>query len=66
MLIYAIGAVIVWVAVNIFFWKLSFDIDKENIDVSKIAAEFGGGGHLHAAGASKLPELPAFLRRKHD
>ena len=24
MLIYAIGAVIVWVAVNIFFWKLSF------------------------------------------
>ena len=30
------------------------------------AAEFGGGGHLHAAGASKLPELPAFLRRKHD
>ena len=29
MLIYAIGAVIVWVAVNIFFWKLSFDIDKE-------------------------------------
>ena len=29
MLIYAIGAVIVRVAVNIFFWKLSFDIDKE-------------------------------------
>lgn len=47
-------------------WNLSFYSDKENIDVSKIAAEFGGGGHLHAAGASKLPELPAFLRRKHD
>ena len=29
MLIYAIGAVIVWVAVNIFFWKISFDLDKE-------------------------------------
>lgn len=41
-------------------WNLSFYSDKENIDVSKIAAEFGGGGHLHAAGASKLPELPAF------
>lgn len=28
-LIYAIVAVIVFVAVNIFFWKISFDLDKE-------------------------------------
>lgn len=29
MLIYAIVAVIVFVAINIFFWKISFDLDKE-------------------------------------
>lgn len=28
-LIYAIMAVVVFVAVNIFFWKISFDLDKE-------------------------------------
>ena len=28
-LIYAIMAVIVFAAVNIFFWKISFDLDKE-------------------------------------
>ncbi len=41
-----------------------FYSDKDHVDVSKIAAAFGGGGHLHAAGASKLVELPEFLRRK--
>ena len=34
---------------------------KDNIDVSKIAAQFGGGGHAKAAGASSLKELPDFL-----
>lgn len=29
MLIYAIVAVIVWVAVNLFFWKISLDLEKE-------------------------------------
>ena len=47
-------------------WNLSFYSDKDHVDVSKIAAAFGGGGHLHAAGASKLVELPEFLRRKND
>ena len=28
-LIYAIVAVIVWVAVNLYFWKISFDLDRE-------------------------------------
>ena len=28
-LIYAIMAVVVFAAVNIFFWKISFDLDKE-------------------------------------
>lgn len=28
MLIYAIVAVIVWVAVNLFFWKISLDLEK--------------------------------------
>lgn len=28
-LIYAIVAVIVWVAVNMYFWKISFDLDRE-------------------------------------
>ncbi len=45
-------------------WNLSFYTDKDNVDVSKIAASFGGGGHMKAAGASSLPELPEFLRKK--
>ena len=44
-------------------WNLSFYSSKDNVDVSKIAATLGGGGHVHAAGASKLEELPEFLRR---
>lgn len=44
-------------------WNLSFYSDKDNIDVSKIAAAFGGGGHVHAAGASKLEKLPDFLQK---
>ena len=44
-------------------WNLSFYTAKDNVDVSKIAEEFGGGGHAKAAGASSLPELPDFLRR---
>ena len=39
-------------------WKLSFKSDDE-IDVSKIAKKFpGGGGHKNAAGAEGLKELP--------
>ena len=43
-------------------WNLSFYTFKDDVDVSKIAAEFGGGGHAKAAGASALKELPLFLR----
>ena len=42
-------------------WNLTFYTYKNNVDVSKIAAEFGGGGHAKAAGASSLTELPDFL-----
>ena len=44
-------------------WNLSFYTAKDNIDVSKIAEKFGGGGHAKAAGASSLHELPDFLRK---
>lgn len=43
-------------------WNLSFYTTKDNVDVSKIAEKFGGGGHAKAAGASSLEELPRFLR----
>ena len=43
-------------------WNLSFYTSKDNVDVSKIAAEFGGGGHQKAAGASSLKELPEFFK----
>lgn len=43
-------------------WNLSF-YSYKNFDVSKIAAEFGGGGHFHASGASGLKELPDFLKK---
>lgn len=43
-------------------WNLSF-YSYKNFDVSKIAAEFGGGGHFHASGASGLKELPEFLQK---
>lgn len=42
-------------------WNLSFYTAKDNVDVSQIAATFGGGGHVKAAGASKLEKLPEFL-----
>ena len=42
-------------------WNLTFYTYKNNVDVSQIAAEFGGGGHAKAAGASSLKELPEFL-----
>ena len=42
-------------------WNLTFYTYKNNVDVSKIAAQFGGGGHAKAAGASSLEELPEFL-----
>lgn len=45
-------------------WNLSFYTAKEDVDVSKIAAGFGGGGHQKAAGASKLKTLPEFLQKK--
>lgn len=42
-------------------WNLTFYTYKSDVDVSKIAAQFGGGGHAKAAGASSLKELPDFL-----
>ena len=42
-------------------WNLTFYSYKDNVDVSEIAKEFGGGGHAKAAGASSLKELPEFL-----
>ena len=42
-------------------WNLSFYSAKKEVDVSKIAARFGGGGHKGAAGASSLTELPDFI-----
>lgn len=44
-------------------WNLSFYSSKKEIDVSRLAAKFGGGGHRGAAGASALDELPDFLRK---
>lgn len=44
-------------------WNLSFYTARDDIDVSKVAAKFGGGGHAKAAGASALKELPEFLRQ---
>ena len=43
-------------------WNIAFYTYKDDVDVSKIAAEFGGGGHAGAAGASSLDELPDFLK----
>lgn len=43
-------------------WNMSFYTAKEDVDVSKIAATFGGGGHKKAAGASGLKKLPEFLK----
>lgn len=43
-------------------WNLSFYTAKDNVDVSKLAEKFGGGGHAKAAGASSLKELPEFLQ----
>ena len=56
---------------NFFFflrnsWNLSFYTSKDGIDVSKIPASFGGGGHVRAAGASRLKELPEFLKNGHE
>ena len=45
-------------------WNLSFYTAKDNVDVSKIAATFGGGSHKKAAGASGLKLLPEFLSGK--
>ncbi len=42
-------------------WNLSFYSSKKDVDVSKIAARFGGGGHKGAAGASALEQLPEFM-----
>lgn len=44
-------------------WNLSFYTEKESVDVSKIAATFGGGGHQKASGASSLKSLPEFLQQ---
>ena len=42
-------------------WNLSFYSSKPDVDVSKLAAKFGGGGHKGAAGASALEKLPDFM-----
>lgn len=42
-------------------WNLSFRTTRDNVDVSQIAATFGGGGHKRASGASGLEKLPDFL-----
>ena len=34
-LIYAIVAVVVWVAVNLYFWKISFDLDTDEAKFGK-------------------------------
>lgn len=47
-------------------WNMTFYANKEGIDVSKIAASFGGGGHKGAAGASGLKQLPEFLQQGHS
>ena len=44
-------------------WNLSFYTAKDDVDVSKIASSFGGGGHKKAAGASGLKKLPEFLQK---
>lgn len=47
-------------------WNLSFYTEKDNVDVSKIAATFGGGGHQKASGASALKSLPEFLLKRNN
>lgn len=44
-------------------WKMTMYSAKEDVDVSKIVALFGGGGHKGAAGASGMSELPDFLKQ---
>ena len=44
-------------------WNLSFYTARDDIDVSKLAEKFGGGGHAKAAGASSLNKLPEFLQK---
>ncbi|MDD7313847.1 MAG: DHHA1 domain-containing protein [bacterium] len=44
-------------------WNLSLYTSKDTVDVSKIAASLGGGGHKKAAGASGLKKLPEFLHK---
>ena len=41
-------------------WYVSFYTTKDNVDCSKLAQEFGGGGHKQAAGYSG-PNLPFLL-----
>lgn len=44
-------------------WKLTAYTQKDDVDVSKLMALFGGGGHKKASGASGLKELPEFLKK---
>lgn len=44
-------------------WKMTFYTLRDDLDVSLIAASYGGGGHRKAAGAS-TKDLPEFLQRK--
>ena len=42
-------------------WKLGFYTNKDNVDCSKIASMFGGGGHRKASGTPSVKKLPEFL-----
>jgi hypothetical protein len=42
-------------------WTVSLRSRKGGVDVSKIAQQFGGGGHASAAGFFKAAIMPAFL-----
>lgn len=42
-------------------WKLGFYTAKDNVDCSKLAGIFGGGGHKKASGTPSIPVLPEFL-----
>ncbi len=41
-------------------WKLTFYTERDDVDVSRLAGQFGGGGHKKASGAN-AETLPRFL-----
>ena len=46
---------------NNFKWSISLYSEKDNIDVSKLAKKYGGGGHKGASGF-QLKEKPVFIK----